>query len=275
MRVGTCLRQALCCTIALFAAPHLASGVEVSTTGVYDSTGGNEVERNGSGNAFSSTAPNDYLGFKADVAAAFAANRGGVITFAEAVGGVGTGDNTFDAKYGTLAQKIVTVSSDVTHNTTTSTGFGATLSTGTLYLVSSNVAGNGPDFTFTFGPITGGEPGEFVQRVAVTILDKALAADTDVTLTASFSDGQSAPLTIIMPTDATTLNPDTFVAFSAPAGTSITSLGFDFVGTNTNTSRFGIDDLAFITAVPEPGAGLLLLACAFPLVRRRRLAPTV
>jgi len=255
---------------ALFAAPHVTSAVEVSTTGVYDSAGANEVERNASGNVLSSTAPNDYLGFKTDVATAFAANRGGVITFAETIGGVGTGDNVFDARYGTLAEKIVTVSSNVTHNTTTSATFGATLSTGTQYLVSSNVAGNGPDFTLTFGPITAGEPGEFVQRVGVTILDKAVTSDTSFTLTASFSNGQTAPLTVTMPTDPTTNNLDTFVAFSAPAGASITSLAFDFSGTNTNTSRFGIDDLAFITAVPEPGVGLLLFACALPLCRRRR-----
>jgi hypothetical protein len=270
MRVRVRLSWSICGAVLLCSTPSGTRADPVSTSGVYDAAGANDVERNASGNPLTSPNPNDYLGFKTAVGTAHAADLGGVITFAETLGGVGVGVNSLEATYGATNGKTLTISSSVSLNSTVSATFGETLSSATNYMVTTNVAGNGPDVTLNFGSIANGLPGEFVQRVGVTVLDKAVTVETIVTVTATYSGGSTEPIMLTFPIEGATRNLDTFVAFSAPAGQSITSLAFDVPGTNTNTSRFGFDELAFITAVPEPAGVGFGAVGAFALLRRRR-----
>ena len=70
-----------------------------------------------------------------------------------------------------------------------------------------------------------------------------------VTVVATFSDGTTSTVTQT-PVNRDTSSPiyDTFYAFVAPAGQSITSVALTSNTTRGNTTN--IDDVAFITSVP-------------------------
>jgi len=249
----------------LCASASTSLGATFFSVGVYDDpTETNSVDTDITGTLSS---------FTSDVADAFANNRGGVIDFQS--GFTNSGNNTilgtsFDASYGTSALKTLAITSSETlelwHNKTA--GQVDTLSDTNNLLPTTNITA----FTLTLGSITGGESNEVVSEVGLTVLSRSVWGTTsNVSITANFSGGGSTNLSSNV-SNAIGAD-DTFYHFVAPTGESITSLDFDNSsgGGNANQNRIPVDDLAFITSVPEPSSVLLLgLSASCGLMRRRR-----
>lgn len=256
---------------ALLASSSLCQGATFLSVGVYDENGTepNTVDTDIGGTLGS---------FTADVLNAFNNNRGGVINFQS--GFTNSGSNTvigttFDVDYGAAASKTLALSStsaiEIWHNDTA--GQVDTISDNNNLLPTTNAT----TFTLSLGAITGGEPGEVVSEIGLTVLSRSVwGTSPDVNITANFSGGGSSVLTSSISNSIG--NDDTFYHFVAPTGESIISLDFDNStgGGNANQNRIPVDDLAFITSVPtavipEPSGFLMVcLGSFFTLMRRRR-----
>ena len=240
------------------------AAISMPAVGVYDSTNNaNTVDRYANGDATS------YGTFVAAVASAFAAGNGGVVNFDS---NLINSQSSITTTYASGA-KTLNISTNVDVNAQTSaniTGISGTNTnsvndqpTGGFFLQSSA----GQSTIFTIGAIDGGAPGEYVSQIGFTLLSRINGGGTPaITATAMFSDGSSANASSSFTQTAT--GEDTFFSFAAPAGRSITSLTLDYGG--TADLRRGLDDLAFITAVPEPSAMLLGALGLLPFLRRRR-----
>ncbi len=249
--------------IALIA-PNGSAAFFGPTTGVYDENtdNTNTVDVNAAG----------ATAFAATVLSAFDADLGGVIDFdtSNVSGSQGT---EHSATYGTSATQ--------TFNFTTSTSGGLAGTTGSFFAISG---GNGfiqiQDTTsqlYTFnqnndGAIAGAP---LVSQIGFTLLPRSNAAyPLDVLATATYTDGSTADVTSTLGNVKQTT--DTFVGFTAPAGEGIASLNLQSFQTGTTTAvstRVGIDDLGFVTVVPEPGSmSLLLVGGTALMARKRRLA---
>jgi hypothetical protein len=251
------------------AVPAVVLGLELPAAGAdrpfnavaaYDSTSNaNQVDSNATGNPITSAAGTDVLGFTSSVAAAFAASRGGVIDFDVPLSTILPSDTVRFVYAGGAKSLAVTPSRDMR---TASYG-SATAISGANQFDLPDAVDNQQSFTLTFGPITGGEPDEFIRAIGFTANSRNNLAPT-VSMTVGYSDGSSsAPLSRAMTAGAAL--DDTFYGFEAPAGLGITSLTVD------RTLRVPFDDFGFITAVPEPtSATLLAVGAAGLLIRRRR-----
>ena len=238
------------------------AALSMTAVGVYDSTDNpNTVDRYAPGSSLSS-----YNTFKSNVASAFAAGMGGVGTFDTGLIGSQSGINI---AYGT--GKTLNITTSVNVNAQTSDNIVGISGTNPSANTSPNggflfQAVAGQIASYGFGTITGGAPGEYVSQLGFTILSRNGGGTPTVTATAYFSDGTFATSSVSFTN--TLSQQDTFFQFAAPEGKSITSLDIDWGG--TGDLRRGIDDLAFITAVPEPSALALSALGLLPLLRRRR-----
>lgn len=243
--------------------PHGTAAVFSPTTGTYDenTTNANTVDVNVAGATV----------FGAAVLAAFNADLGGVIDFdtSDTVGSQGT---EHSATYGNAASK--------TFNFTTSISGGLAGTGGSFFGISG---GNGfiqlVDATsqlYTFnqdddGAVAGAP---LVSQIGFTLLPRNNAAyPLDVLATAMFTDGSTQAVTSNLG-NVVELT-DTFLSFTAPVGEGVASLNLQSFQTGTTTpvsTRIGIDDLGFITAVPEPGSMALLLAGGTLMLARKRNA---
>lgn len=262
MRARQRIRSAVALATGGFLLPLMAWAAPVTTVAAFDPAGGGVVESDATG------APNDRATFGPAVSAAFTAGRGGVINFEVAENTAGT---SLEASYASGAKTLNITASEAFSIQTFS---GSTPVSGTFGLLLPSANDSNDNATLTFTGITGGEPGEAVTSVGFALLSRNTGTGTSdytqtVTVIATFSDGSTA-------TASDTINgangtDDTFFGFTAPAGLSIASIGFD-PALDARDSRTVIDDLGFVTSVvPEPAsASLVVLAAGGLLARRRR-----
>lgn len=247
--------------------PALGAAVILPTVATYDAaSNANGVDANATGNLIGSTGANDVVGFTTAVAAAFAADTGGVIQFEP---GADTPATDLSITYGVGQAKTLPI--------TFSTG-GMSVQAFTSSTVISGSRGiytgveSAATFSFNFGAITGGSLGEAVTQTGLTILGRTgyTSATETFTMTATFSDLTSASLTSGAPRVGTVGTGDTFYGFSAPTGLAITKLTISF-NNSTNARTVLMDDLGIITqVVPEPGSGALACLGGLALLSRRR-----
>jgi hypothetical protein len=239
-------------TTAVTAASAVSAAVMVSTTGVYDElTTVNSVDRN----AGSITAAQ----FTADVAAAFAADLGGVIDFDDA-GFENNNTGPITADYGLTDSSTISITIPNTFNSQSS----STISqiSGSDYFLNSSAT----DLTTTFG-----FDGQGVTQLGFTVLGRSSGVDSTVTAVATYSDlSMSSTLSADFTSDSTFATQDTFYGFAAPAGLTIDSVVINYTG--TGDTRRGLDDLGFITVIPEPTSALAAAAGLGGLLLRRRTA---
>lgn len=254
------------------------------TTGIYDEQEAQpnsiNFEMGYSSNATWTTGIGQTLGaaqivsladFKTNVADAFAAGRGGVITFDGVDPAAYNGVQSFDISFAegtkqvTLTNRIDgTYSISPPSNNRTAISGDQFLSTG----------GN-PHFDFDFTAFNGFEPNEQVTSIGVTLLGRGgNGTGRNFRVIAFYTDGinngsSSTFRTFDMQNGNGTQ--DSFSGIVAPAGHWITSLRVH----SDNSIFTSIDDLTFTTAIiPEPGTYALLFGAlaltAATLVRRRR-----
>lgn len=211
------------------------------------------------------TAGDAYNGFRAAVASAFTAGNGGVIDFEGPAGNDFT--TAFTTTYAAGAKSLAVTAAPgfrIASGPSTSTQISGNSAISGATSGSADVAAYG----FTFGPVTGGSPGEAVTRVGFTLLSRTgyPTNPTPFTVTATFSGGGTTVLT----SDITSGNgtDDTFYGFTAPAGQSITGIA---ISSNQTSRPTFADDLGYITSVvPEPASLGLLFPGALLLAGRRR-----
>jgi hypothetical protein len=102
------------------------------------------------------------------------------------------------------------------------------------------------DITFTMGAVTGGVANEKVTSFSFTYLTQTVLNGLSVTVTATFSDNSTSTVTRTVNRNTSSPTVDTFYAFVAPSGKSITSVALTSNTTRANTTN--IDDVGFITA---------------------------
>jgi hypothetical protein len=161
--------------------------------------------------------------------------------------------------------KMLTITPSMTVNDQTFSQ--STPSSGTYRLLPNSSAIN--SYSLSFGAITNGSPGEVVQQIGVAILSRN--ADTSypfsLTVTADLASGGTQPLTALIPMAS---GQNVFFGFTAPANDSISGLSFSGPA-GSGDPRTIIDDLGFITSVPEPASlGLFAIGAMGLLGRRRR-----
>lgn len=270
-----------CCLFVFLLVGSPAMAASIPTAGVYDetTTQNNNVDFNavfssgtggataantttastGDGAAYSTIGP-----FNAVLAAAFAANAGGVWNFDTQPTGNLPEANVLS--YGISQSKTITLTQ--TNPTTpmfVSSGGPAHDATSiSLSNYLDNI--NGFSYAFSFSSLTGGSPGETgVFELGFTALS---ASDPNtgvpinfgtVTAIANFSAGGSVTETATI--DSVKGAGDTFFGFVAPSGQTIT--GFSISSSAAGTGAPDLDDIAFVTnatAVPEPSTALLLIS---------------
>lgn len=250
----------------LFAAGRADAVVISNTVATYDSTSNtNTVDGSATGSTGTAAA------FAAVVAAAHAVNNGGVVNFEEAnyVPAANPAvDTAYAFNYGAGSTRTLGVTTSVVIDPVTNVN----PSSGTISAISgsgvlTNQTSGATDITFTF------EPGadRVLSDVAFTMLSRTNypAAGFDFTVTANFLGGgtqvQTANIGNTKGTD------DTFFWFQAPPGVSIASIVVD--GPVSSTTNAAFDDLAFVTAVPEPAsaaaAGIAAVGMLAARCRRR------
>jgi hypothetical protein len=222
-------------------------------------------------NVVDSTAPSSTAlsTFTSDVAAAYAANLGGVLNFE----GIATGNSSqvlaagdrIDVTYGTGNAKVLQLTfnnggqlSATASSTPISGSYGLTSFYGRTLTIANPI-----------DAVTGLPTGEVVTQVALTALSRSPSgSEQTATLTATYSGGGTQSLSDVIA--LTQAGDDTFFAFTAPAGQSIVSLSAALSATSPRVEAF--DDLGFITsttAVPEPTSLGLLGLCGGTLLARR------
>lgn len=218
----------------------------------------------------------EYAAYTAVVAAAHAADTGGVVHFDQNVFEISSGV-AFDANFGVSGNKSLAI---------TPTAAGLVISGNALagYLPISQAAtsvgsagapGSPPGgfihagagsttATFDIGAITNGVAGEFVNSFAFTLLSRNARDWGDVTVVATFGDASTATAVADV-TPGAGLG-DTFYGFVDTTGTGIVSLSLT---TSDADGRVGFDDIAFTTAVPEPSSLVLIGLGGLAMLKRR------
>ena len=263
----------------IFFCPPTSRAVPPPTTvatGVYDetTTQQNNVDFNATGNSTTASTGNGAAyttagPFNSDVAAAFAAGRGGVVAFDDLANGPATAALNVTYASGTK-QFTMTFSSSYTISTGLAVADSTPIS-GSNYLEPSSTT----SLTISLSSITGASPGETgFSQIGLTLLSGDVQGNPGtgvnfggVTVTAHFSDSSftSASRSITEVNGAG----DTFYGFAAPAGLTITSLTLS----GPNNGVPDIDDFGFITsaAVPELSTWVLPAFAAVALSGARLL----
>ena len=245
-----------------------SSAATFTTVGVYD-------EQTVQVNAVDSSAPNGttVAAFAPLVLAASVSGTGGVINFDEFGNTPPINQSTFVVNYGAGQSFSLTPSRvyDITQVSTTGTvtpisdAPGTTNIGGIFQPTIQTGTGASPDFSLAVvDPLNAR-----LLQLGLTILSRANAAyPQTISITATFTGGGTQLLedTIgnVKGTD------DTFYGFTAPDGQFISNLFINSSSTSASDGRVVIDDFGFITAVPEPGSGLLAICGAAGLTLRRR-----
>lgn len=188
-------------------------------------------------------------------------------------------------------QLAITYGGGKTFTITTSLGFaaGATI-TGTTVDLRHNLTTVSPvsgfsailpnqstgvsSWSFDLGTISNGLVGEAITTVGFTLLSRSgFSQDAAISW---FLDGSSVAAAIDTENIGNSSGgDDTFISYTAPAGSKITGFTINYGGsTSANDRRIGIDDLGFITGVvvPEPGSlALCGIGAGILLGRRRRM----
>ncbi|MGE9268875.1 MAG: hypothetical protein ACQKBY_12335 [Verrucomicrobiales bacterium] len=251
----------------LFFLPVLSSQAAITTgvTGVYDEEviQANSPDVLATGGGLNNIRINDFY---ASVASAYALGYGGVINFVAATGSAAVND-TIDATYGVSSEKVLNITN--TSPSAYNLGSGASDRTpisGTGFLGKNGGVTDGKVFRFGFDAV------DQVTMVAATVMSRSNTGDpasSTITGTVTFSDSSTAVATATQERGNGTS--DVFFGFTTTqaqrdAGVYIT--GFEMVPGNYR----GLDDLAFVTVIPEPSSAVLALIAAAGLLRRRRLA---
>jgi hypothetical protein len=216
-----------------------------STTNVLDTNSHTLVQATSTSNADQT----NQTTFASNMTTAYANGDGGVIEF-DLSGEELTSGPALVAAYASNAK---TLSIGVTTNSSLAISPLAP-SSGSSGVTNCLSAPNGTsdpnlgDITFTMGSITGGAPGEKVTSFSFTYLTETVLDNLTVTVTATFSDNSTSTVTRTVSRNTTSPIYDTFYAFIAPAGQSITSVSL--TSNTTRGSTTNIDDVAFITSVP-------------------------
>jgi hypothetical protein len=197
--------------------------------------------------------------FSLDVAAAFAANNGGVVTFDDGGATPDTaGDQFFTATYG-VAQSASLVVTRIdsanffnnNNNNAPALSGSATTNANGNYL---GLAGAAPWAASFSRPL---------EQWGVTAISRNAERRGVLTINLTNSTSVAFPEETIG-----AVNDDTFFGYKAPAGVGIASVSWNDGG--SGFSRF--DDMAFIVGVPEPAAAALAamgLLCLRATRRRR------
>ena len=239
-----------------------AASADVLLTGVYDSpaTNPNQVDKSAAGP--SSANAIDAAGFTALIAAGFADQTAGVITFDEGLQNDGSISNTSfsSARFGntTDGPALFRIQRTVagTNTQVDSAGNSRTPVSG------NNGFGGQQSFGFNFLPEDG------ITAVGLTLLSRGGASDGTGSVVATFADADGSnpvQFTLSATIQSSDGGDDTFFGFQAPTDKFLQNL-------QINQAQFSwIDDLGVSTAVPEPGSlGLASAAGFLLLVRRRR-----
>ncbi|HYO24600.1 MAG TPA: hypothetical protein VEQ85_06580 [Lacipirellulaceae bacterium] len=235
--------------LAAFAPAAHAQFPTFDAVAVYDEQATNEG--NNLGNAVDTEALGNNVSlaaFKAEVALAFAQNRGGVVDF-EGLGTIATPTPTFVARFGANLDRELSVTRtdvfpfpgggwDVRDNNGVISGH--------HYL---GIASSTPPFTMSFS-----RP---LEAVALTGLSRGSVRQGDMSFTYDDQSATAFPTEVIAEADD-----DTVFIHRAPSGKSIVSLSW----TNANFVRW--DDLGFIVSIPEPNSLALAIAAALGLCRQ-------
>lgn len=290
----SCLLRRVGVAVLFLSAISLAHGQAITTTGIYDETTTqtnnvdfNAVFSSGTGGATAANTTTASTGngavystigpFNAVLAAAFAANAGGVWNFDTQPTGNLAEANVLS--YGVSQSKTITLT-QTNPSTPMFVSSGGPAHDATSISLSNYLDNiNGFSYAFSFSNLTGGSPGETgVAQLGFTALS---ASDPNsnlpinfgiVTAIANFSGGGSVTETATI--DSVKGAGDTFFGFIAPSGQTITS--FSIASSASGTGSPDFDDIAFVTnAVPEPSTYLLMIAGAGVLafylrIRRQR-----
>jgi len=231
----------------------------ITTVGVYDEqvVQLNAVDLQPAGNQIS------LAQFTADVAAAYAANLGGVIDFDNAATGTVLTDplvpiTSFNAEYGVSKSKSLTITNPQAQKliVAQNPSMGRTPISDSK-VISVGLYGQSRDYAFSFNP------NDFVTAVGMTLLprmDAWYTASGNVT----YSNNSVAYIGSIVIDDQLNNDlADTFFGFKAPQGLSITNVWVHIVPSDADVEGAGaytsLDDLGFVTGViPEPATVCLL-----------------
>lgn len=134
---------------------------------------------------------------------------------------------------------------------------------GLLFRKAKKERGSNSDFNFNGFTVNGGDPGIGLTHFAATLIHRR--DNQSWTVTANFSGGGSLTFSpVAFTSDDSAGTHDTFFGLVAPEGQTIDSVFFDGNGYTW------IDDVAFITNIPEPTTAGLGFLGAVLLLRRRR-----
>jgi len=248
-----------------FASTVIPSSAAITLSGVYDpGSDANGVDASaafGSGTG-SVTAANrmDLATFKPLVASAFANGTGGVLSFDSPT-------DTINNSTSFTSSPFSGFTTTFTFETGNTTIFNGTLPGGGNRVPTSGSnaiqRGSTDDFHFNSFSVNGAGPGVGLTHFGATLIHRT--DNQNWTVTANFSGGGSlvfSPVSFATTDGANTK--DTFFGIVAPEGETISSVLF------TGSSYTWIDDVAFITNIPEPTTAGLGFIGAMLLLRRRR-----
>lgn len=262
-RLLTVFLSALLCAVA-FHAGHAQAAIVTTASGVYDEQTNqlNQVDQTASSPTSGTISLISLAQFKSDLATAFPLGLGGVIHFDDV--STITGQTEIVASYAGGLKTLTITGSGYQMDMSQLSTVNAQPISGSNYLRNTSTTGN-QLYSFDTG----------LSAVGVTVLARTGART--ITATVTYDDnttGVLGPFTVATVTNplASNAGPDTFFGFSAPSGKLITSLQLS-AGSN---NYYVIDDLAFITPIPEPSSvcllGLAVIGAAGGWIRRNRRA---
>jgi hypothetical protein len=224
-----------------------------------------------SGDVDSSAGSSDLSAFTTSITSAFAANTGATNSFDGNANS--TGFDTMVTTFGTSDSRSVSFTSSQLLQTV---GIGGSFTPLGTEGITTKV--DAASYTLTFGDILeSGNPiaGAGIIHLGFTVLSRTSTSyPLDVEALVTFDDNSTATLT----SNISNLKgaDDTFFEFLASGDRTISSLTISAFATGTSTPvsrRIALDNLGFVTSIPEPQTyGLIggILVLTVTLVRRKR-----